>query len=374
MSSGASSRRSGAIISSPVVAGDRVYVAIIRDVGLSARGAVYCLDRDTRRVRWQFDDDGRMQHTYSTPCLADGRLYVGEGMHANHVCKFYCLDAASGRKLWHFETEGHIESSPCVADGRVFFGAGDDGVDCLDAVSGIKRWRYPGPVHVDTSPAVVGRWLYAGSGVSVMHQSPEVFCLDAATGEPRWRQPADLPVWGSPAVDGDQVFFGLGNGRLLRSADPPEQPAGALLCVAAASGRTVWQYPVSDAVLVRPTVDARHVYFGARDGCCYCLDRHDSRLCWKEYLGSPVVTRPALLDDRVYVVASGGRVACLDAGSGKIAWEFDVAAHSQTRPQLVSSPLVVPHRGDDGSHHRIYFGTELKNAVSSAAVLYCLED
>ena len=35
----------GAIVSSPCLAGDRGYVAAIRDAGLSTSGAVYCLNR-----------------------------------------------------------------------------------------------------------------------------------------------------------------------------------------------------------------------------------------------------------------------------------------------------------------------------------------
>src|SRR5207244_1242455 len=109
-----------------------------------------------------FSDDGQMQHMYSSPCLADGRVYVGEGMHQNHLCKLYCVDAATGRKCWDFQTDGHIESSPCVADGKVFFGAGDEGVYGLDQVSGAECWHFRGPIHVDTSPTVVGHRLYAG--------------------------------------------------------------------------------------------------------------------------------------------------------------------------------------------------------------------
>src|SRR5712692_11324806 len=36
----------GAIVSSPLVAGDRLYVGAIRDAGLSTSGAVYCLNRE----------------------------------------------------------------------------------------------------------------------------------------------------------------------------------------------------------------------------------------------------------------------------------------------------------------------------------------
>ena len=363
----------GAIVSSPLVAGDRVYVAAIRDAGLATSGAVYCLNQDTGKIVWQFDDDWAMQQMYSSPCLADGRLYIGEGMHANHVCKFYCLDAASGQKQWQFVTAGHIESSPCVADGKVFFAAGDDGLYCLDAITGAPRWHYEAPIHVDTSATVAGNRLYAGSGVSRLRKATKIFCLDADAGKVVWEEATDLPVWGSAAVSGGQVFFGLGNGRLTRSAEPPEKPAGALLCVSADTGKTQWRYGVSDGVLARPAIDDEHVYFGARDGYCYCLERLQGRLCWTQNLGSPLVTNPALRDRRLYVVASGGRVSCLEADSGRSAWMFDVAAYSQTKPRLFSSPAVFSEPTVERGR-RIYFGAELQTPLNSAAVLYYLHD
>src|SRR5690242_18786290 len=167
-------------------------------------------------------------------------------MHGNHLCNLYCLDTATGRELWHFPTEDHIESSPRAAGGKVFFGAGDDGVYGVDAATGSETWHFRAPVHVDTSPAPAARVVYVGSGVSRTRTSPAVYCLDAATGRPVWRRPTDLPAWGSPAADGDRVFVGLGNGRLLESAAPPERPAGDLLCLDAATGEPLWDYPVAD--------------------------------------------------------------------------------------------------------------------------------
>jgi eukaryotic-like serine/threonine-protein kinase len=364
----------GAIASSPLAAGDRLWVAAIHDTAFTNAGAVYCLDRATGKQLWRFDDGGKMQHMYSSPCLAEGRLYLGEGMHANFTCKLYCLDAASGRKQWDFEAEGHIESSPCVAGGRVFFGAGDDGIYCLDAATGKKRWQFRGPYHIDSSPAVWGRRLYAGSGVSRTHETTVALCLDTRDGGVLWRVGLDLPVWGSPAVGGEEVFFGLGNGRLTTGPDPPEKPAGALVCLTAEAGRCRWRYDVGDAVVARAALDARHVFFGARNGRCYCLDRRTGRLCWKHDLGSPVMTTPALLDDRLYVVASGGRVCCLDADTGRARWTFEVAKHSRANPQLYSSPVAVAEAGEDGPARRIYFGAELGTAGGNAAVLYCLGD
>jgi outer membrane protein assembly factor BamB len=359
-----------AILASPVVAGDRIFVAAVYDAGPATGGVVYCLHRESRRIVWQFDDDGRMQQIYSTPCLAGGRLYVGEGMHGGSACKLYCLDAADGRKLWDFRTAGHIESSPCVADGTVFFGAGDDGLYALDAATSQKRWHYRTDLHLDSSPAVAGGRVFAGAGVSEKCKATAVICLDAADGRVVWRRSTDLPVWGSPAVAGDDVYFGLGNGRLTESAAPPKIPAGALLCADAVMGRTRWLHPVGDSAMARPAVDEGHVYFGARDGCCHCLDRKDGRPLWEAPLGSPVVTTPAVLGRRVYAVASGGQVACLDADGGRRFWDLDLARLSETSPRMLSSPRAL---AEDGGV-RVYFGAELRNSVTSAAVLYCLRD
>jgi outer membrane protein assembly factor BamB len=360
----------GAVFSSPLVEGDCVYAAAIRD-GLVNKGALYCLARDTGRVVWEFDDGGRMQQTFSSPCLAGGRLYVGEGMHQNFICRLYCLDAATGGKRWHFEAAGHIESSPCVVAGRIYFGAGDDGLYCLDAATSKPIWHFEGPLHVDASPAVVGNRVYAGSGVSLSHRRTEVFCLDGATGKVLWRVPTDLPAWGSPAVFGDHVFFGLGNGRFQEPPPAPERPAGAVLCVAAATGEVAWPFRAGDAVFCRPAVDESRVYFGSRDGCCYAVDRRSGQLCWKADLGSPVIARPAPAGKSVWALGSGGRVCRLEAATGRVEATLDLGAATGTQPRLFSSPAVLPQ--PDGIS-RIYFGAELANSTSSAAVVYCLGD
>jgi eukaryotic-like serine/threonine-protein kinase len=364
----------GAIVSSPLVTEDRIFVGVIHDVGFSSVGAVYCLDRLTGKELWKFDDDGRMQHMFSSPCLADGRLYIGDGMHQNFECKLYCLQADSGKKLWDFQVGNHVESSPCVANGKVYFGAGDDGVYCLDAKTGKPCWHFREPLHVDSSPVLVGNHLFAGSGLSRKCKTTEVFCLNASTGDPVWRNPTPWSAWGSPVVDGGHVLFGLGNGRMIEGPESPEKPAGAVWCLQAHSGGMVWQTPLADAVLHRPVVNASRVYVGARNGICYGLDRHHGTVLWQANLGSPVIARPALQGGHLYVVASEGRIDRLHADTGTWEWTFDIAAHTKTRPRMWSSPRVIVDSTSQGEHHWIYVGTELSNGVRSAAVLYALKD
>src|SRR5262245_5044326 len=125
----------GAVLSSPKLADGRLFVGAVRD-GLSPRGVVYALAADTGKVVWKFDDGGAMLHMFSSPAVADGRVFIGEGMHANPACKLYALDAATGRRLWHFPVASHVESTPTVVDGVAYFGGGDEGVFAADAATG----------------------------------------------------------------------------------------------------------------------------------------------------------------------------------------------------------------------------------------------
>ena len=367
----------GTFASSPLVAGDRVYIAAAHGSGFATFGTLYCLDRATGKKVWSFNNDDSMKQVFSTPCLADGRLYIGEGFHNDSNCKLYCLDAASGKKQWEFTTNSHTESSPCVVAGKVYFGAGDDGVFCVDAATGKEVWHYPG-LHVDCNPCVAAGRLYAGSGVGDIYRETCLFCVDAATGKEVWRVPADLPVWGSPTLAGKHLFAGLGNGNFLQSAD---HPAGAVLCLDADHGQTVWRYDVPDGVLDRPGVDRHGVYFGSRDGHCYCVDRRTGRLRWKYDLGSPMVTAPALARapdcgavTSVYAAGSGGRVCCLDPDSGTADWTLDLGKQVKGEPELLSSPAVAVSRADGGERRQLFFGAGIKSPVSETAVLYCHED
>lgn len=367
----------GWIASSPLVAGDRVYLAAAHGGVFEKYGTLYCLDRATGKPLWSFDNDRQMKQVFSTPCVADGRLYVGEGFHEDTSCNLYCLDAATGKPLWEHPTNSHTESSPCVVGGKVYCGAGDDGLLCLDAKTGKEVWHYPG-LHVDCGPVVAGKRLYAGSGVGDVYHETCLFCLDAETGKEVWRVPTDQPVWGSPALAGRHLFVGLGNGNFELSAD---HPAGAVVCCEAATGKQVWRCNVPDAVLDRPAVDRHHVYFGARDHHCYCLDRRDGRELWKYDLGSPVVTAPALARctggaavTSVFVLGGGGRVCCLDPETGAPDWTFDVGGETKGKPKLYSSPAVTVTREPGGERRRLYFGAGIESPLGMTALLFCNED
>jgi outer membrane protein assembly factor BamB len=366
------------IASSPLAEGERLYVGVVHATAFRTAGAVYCVERATGRLVWSFNNKGAMKDVFSSPHLANGRLYIGEGFHQHTGCKLYCLDAQTGAKLWEKETGSHTESTPCVSNGKVYFGAGDDGLFCVDAATGEERWHYGG-LHVDANPVVSGNRVYCGSGVGDVYKETALFCLDADTGKEQWRMPTDLPMWGEVAVAGDSLYAPIGNGNFTVSADQaeiPARPAGALLCLKARTGQRVWRHDTPDGVHVRVAVDAENVYFASRDQHCYCVDRKEGKLCWKRDLGSPVVASPALVEGvggkSVYVAASAGQVYRLDASSGDIEWTFDVEKDAGMDAALFSSPAVIVTQGLLGERRRVYFGAGLNGF--KVGVLYCIED
>ena len=136
--------------------------AVIGDTVFFGSGRYeYALASSTGKVKWKFNwgADGEWERTSwqgtlknrgtrSSPQYANGRIYFGTGS-----CAVYCLDAATGRKIWKTQLlddqrlermEGQIFYSPVVYSGKVFiaYSGGDATIYCLDAQTGTIRWQF----------------------------------------------------------------------------------------------------------------------------------------------------------------------------------------------------------------------------------------
>ena len=328
-----SSKGQGGVVvdfsSSPAVVGTRVYIAAAQGSFFSSGGAVYCLDANSGNVLWQYSTSVQI---FSSPTVAGGRVYVGEGFHQDTDCNLHCLDANNGSVIWDFKTASHVESSPFVSQGKVYFGAGDDGVYCVDALEGKEIWHYPS-LHVDMSPAVWKGKVYFGTG----YGEYRIYAVDANRGVEIWSKRVDYPAWGSPSANGDTVFFGLGNGNFLQSA---EEPKGRVIAVNAQTGERIWSYEAADSVLTAVAYHNGFVYFGSRDGHVYALNAANGELHWKSRIGNPIVSSPAVTENSVYVGADNGVMYSIDIANGGVMWEFDTDRITGGEP-IYSSPAIA---------------------------------
>ena len=373
-------KENGQIRAKPCVTAERIYVSVHHRKGFDQYGVVYALDPRSGSILWQFDNEQDLKPLFSSPVCADGRLYFGEGYHTDHNSKLFCLDAATGTKLWEFPTQSHTESSPVVADGKVVFGAGDDGMYCVAAATGKKVWQFPsdGGLHIDSNPLIHDGKVFAGSGTSQRSKSTRIFCVDLKTGQEIWSESTAYSAWGSPVATGNLVYFATGNGTFSEDREPV---AGMVLCREAETGKPIWQRPLANSVVSRPAVDRYQVYVGCRDGNCYALDRRTGDVVWSKSLQSPVLAAPAIdvspqmgIGEVLYAIGNLGELEALSPADGSLFWAINFRSLIDIPyVESISTPVVVRDNQNGTQIRRVYVGLAFAPSPDAAptARLYC---
>jgi peptide/nickel transport system substrate-binding protein len=296
----------GSVISSPAVAGDKVYVG-------SGDNKTYCLNASTGASIWNYTTGGWVQ---SSPAVADGRVYVG-----SDDGKVYCLDASTGAHIWNYTTDSSVSSSPAVAGDKVYVGSYGGKFYCLDASTGVHIWNYTTYYQVVSSPAVADNKVYVGS------IDFRVYCLDALTGAHIWNYTTGNEVLSSPAVVDGKVYVGSGDCKVY--------------CLGALTGVSVWNYTTGNSVSSSPAVVDGKVYVGSIDGKVYCLDASNGAHIWNYTTESYAQSSPAVADGKVYVGSDDNKTYCLDASTGASIWNYTTGGWVQSSPAVADGVVFV---------------------------------
>ncbi|MCG3179534.1 MAG: Outer membrane protein assembly factor BamB [Phycisphaerae bacterium] len=386
--------RAETVYSSPAVLGNRVYVASVTGLGpfnIQGFGGIHCFDADTGGEVWSYAPKG-FRGTYSSPSVAyarnpdgsenraKGYVVCGEGLHVISDARINCLDL-DGNLLWQFSTRNHVESSPCIYNGRVYIGAGDDGYYCLalepaDAEAHKPKviWHHYGPRWNDceTSPLVVDpdgpgplpATCYLGLG----NNGHSIVAVNAEDGEGKelWRINTGFPVFAPMAFAEGRLYAAMGNGDYIKSAaDLHEEPAGEVWCLDVANGApdkapdVLWKFTKDDGLnetvlgsiayhpLALPTEAAKAeaaaakaaaaesaatqaadqqpavkpkkpadappdgvLMFGSRNRRFYCLTS-DGQLVASMQMTGEILTSPALGNRFVYFNTTNGTLYCM---------------------------------------------------------------
>jgi len=148
------------IIASPVFAEGRVFVAMGQSPGHgNGPSFVYAISPDgqgdvtTSRVLWTSREVGRV---VATPIVKDGLLYI-----ADVGGTVYCLDAATGARVWKHETNGAIWNCLLLAGGRLYVGNEEGTMTVLRAGREkhvLAEFEMDAPLY--SPPALIGDALY----------------------------------------------------------------------------------------------------------------------------------------------------------------------------------------------------------------------
>lgn len=318
-------------LSSPVALNGRCYIGASLFQASNSFGAIECFDTQDGKLVWR----ALTRHpVFSSPVVADGRLYCGEGLHEDNDCKLYCLDAATGKQIFAVPTHGHVEAAPTIVGEKLLFSAGGEGFYCVRTQDGKMLWRSPCG-HSDSSAAVAGERVYVGTA----YGDNAVVCLDLETGRKIWSAAQDLPVWGHAAVAGETVFVGLGNGT-FGSSDP--HPRGAVVALRGADGQGGWRRDLPDSVNTSLLLTQDRLVVGCRDGFVYSLSQKDGRIAWKAACGAPVLASPVLQDQTLLVAGGDGHLHALERETGKELWHYLISdVPCEASPMLNGNHLFL---------------------------------
>lgn len=202
-------------------------------------GAAVPLNReDGTHCGWRIDIPGG--RPLATPAVVDGRVFIGGGFGSY---EFYCLDAASGKLLWQYQTSDDGPTAAVVADGHVAFNT----------------------------------------------ESCEMEVLTVA-GDPVWKHWLGDPLMSMPAVADGKVFMAYPDSR----GDHKYYFA----CFELTTGKRIWQTKITGEIITAPVLADDAVYFATLDGSLFCCDQSDGTIRWREM--NKATTSPVVVDGHCY--------------------------------------------------------------------------
>jgi outer membrane protein assembly factor BamB len=402
----------GLLSSTPLLAKG---VAYVQDTSSS----VYALDAHTGRRLWvrreQAPNDG-----------PNGLALVGDRLYGATDTTVFALDAADGHRIWGRRLVGRMEQfvniAPVVDRGRVYVSTvgfppgGRGAIYALDAATGARLWRFDTirepwrnpiaggggawqPLSIDAGGDVYagianpGPWggsprfpnggWYRGQTL----YTDSLVALDGAGGELRWYDQVlrhdvrDYDFQLSPilaSVGGRDVVIGGGKGGLIVAWDRstherlweravgtrrndvgplPKAPVevcpglfgGALTPMAYSDGRVF--VPVVELCMRESAVKTFSVMQRPPEegtGVIAALDAATGRPLWTRTLPSAPFGCATVANDVVFAPTYDGRIYALAAGTGEILWSDRAQAGINGCPSVAGDTLLVPA----GAPHR----------------------
>jgi outer membrane protein assembly factor BamB len=209
----------GAILASPLVEGETVYVA-------GGDGIVYALNRFTGAPRWQADIHEELT---TTPLVTEGRLLVMSSEQS-----VTALNLKDGKRLWKFHRDApggftiRGDAQPRAAHGSVYVAFAEGTVAALQPLNGVAKWtrQVSGTGdYLDVDSIDAPQW---DNRIYVASAKAGIVALDASSGAPAWTYP--LAGANHVLVEGPRV---IGGGR------------GELVALDRVSGRKLWSLQLS---------------------------------------------------------------------------------------------------------------------------------
>ena len=337
--------------SSPVIWGDRVWMATATDEGHSLRGI--CVNRKTGKLLHNLeifkvpapDSIHKLNsHASPSPVIEKGRVYFFFGMYGAA-----CLDSESGRILWKNEGLKHDHgkngpgSSPILHRDLLILtcdGTEHRFITALDKHTGRRKWTTPR----SNDPQLEGKAgdfkkAYHTPSVIQVGKHEELISmgafrlsgLDPMTGRELWW--IDIPGFSNVT----KPVYGHGLIYLATGFMKPEMWAvrpGGTGDVSAT--HVAWKVARQAPQKPSPLLVGEELYMLSDSGILTCMDAKTGNIHYSERLGGDFSASPLGVGNRIYCFDQAGATSVIEAGKG-----FKVLSKSNVGDGFMASPAAA---------------------------------
>jgi outer membrane protein assembly factor BamB len=269
-----------------------------------------------------------------------GKIFVTSGFGVVH-----CMDAATGREIWHHDIGMPIINAPVVSGGRVFFSTYDNHFYALAESDGRQLWDHqgiaePAGILVSNSAAV------SGETVIVPYTSGEIFALQAQNGQVSWSEVLSRSGQVTALSQLDDV---AGRPVIDRGVIYAISQSGVMAAINANSGERMWTRDVGG--IQTPWAAGDYVYVLDNDNRVLCLTRKEGRVRWVHQLpewDDPddkrdrlVWAGPVLVSNRLIVTSSNGFAESISPYTGKLLGRVEIPDATVIAPVVANGTMYL---------------------------------
>jgi outer membrane protein assembly factor BamB len=333
--------------SSPVVAGNQIWMTTATDEGRSLRAVM--VDRTTGRVVHNVEifhrDTPIEKHATNsfaspTPILDGQRVYVHFGTMGTA-----CLDTRTAEVVWqneelHWDHQVGPGASPTLFENLLLLNC--DGTDvqfaaALDKRTGQVVWKTDRSGVIDkpkdqkksfVTPLVI---QVEGRDVAIMTGAEWVYAYDPRTGQELWNVKHPGFSVAPRSVYGHGLLF-VCTGYML-----PElyaiRPVGT---GALPVENVVWKTDKSVPSKPSPLLIGDELYIISDSGIVTCFDAKTGKQHWRQRLGGNFSASPIYVEGRIYCQDEAGRTVVFAPGK-----KYEQLAENQLDGRFMASPAVA---------------------------------
>lgn len=259
---------------------------------------IYGIHAKTGKELWKLEAD---KAVLGSPAVKNGKAYIGasDGI-------FRCIDVKTGNLIWRYnDVQGYVSTLPTLADNKVIFGSWKNGFYALDQKTGQLVWKWDNGHSNRMFSAAACYPVVENNRVFIVAPDRFMTAIDLKTGQTIWREKKDeYRVRESMGISRDRKLV------LAKTMD------GELIGVPVDADKmdVNWKAEIKLPYELAPTAiytNAKYIFVPSDKGLLSAVEPKTGKTAWQYKISNGMINPPLVLKDRVVVSTMDGKIVML---------------------------------------------------------------